>query len=138
MQGEFGPWNPGIESQVPKQLRHLATIFRAENVFTSLAAATELRGLTGFNLSELVVFRPQRLALHELLVRVTADFAVPDGTLIADLGVNFREIARLLLMRYLEPAMDAITEAYRRASQGVNAIIEPALSRLSRSWGPQE
>jgi hypothetical protein len=135
---EFGPWNPGIESQVPKELRHLATIFRAENVFTSVAAAGELRGLTGFNLSELVVFRPQRLALHELLVRITADFAVPDGTRIADLGLNFREIARLLLSRYLEPAMDAVTQAYRRASRDANDIIEPALSRLSRNWGPQE
>jgi hypothetical protein len=135
---EFGPWNPGIESQVPPELRHLATIFRAENVFTSIAAARELRGLTGFTMSELVVFRPQRLALHELLVRVTADFAVPDGTRIADLGLNFREIARLLLSRYLEPAMDAITAAYRCASQEVNEVIEPALSRLSRNWGPRE
>ena len=135
---EFGPWNPGIESQVPRELRHLATIFRAENVFTSIAAAGELHGLTGFNLSELVVFRPQRLALHELLVRITADFAVPDGTRIADLGLNFREIARLLLSRYLEPAMDAITAAYRCASQEANEVIEPALSRLKRNWGPQE
>ena len=135
---EFGPWNPGIESQVPKELRHLATIFRAENVFTSLAAAGELRGLTGFNLSELVVFRPQRLALHELLVRITADFAVPDGTRIADLGLNFREIARLLLSRYLEPAMDSITAAYRRAERDVNEVIEPAVSHLGRNWGPQE
>jgi hypothetical protein len=135
---EFGPWNPGIESQVPKQLRHLATIFRPENVFTSLAAAAELRGLTGFSLSELVVFRPQRLALHELLVRVTADFAVSDGTRIADLGLNFREIARLLLSRYLEPAMSDITAAYRGAAQDANDIIESELSRLGRNWGPAE
>jgi hypothetical protein len=135
---EFGPWNPGIESQVPKQLRHLATIFRPENVFTSVAAASELRGLTGFSLSELVVFRPQRLALHELLVRITADFAVPDGTRIADLGLNFREIARLLLSRYLEPAMDTLTAAYRRASREANDLIEPAVLRLGRNWGLQE
>src|SRR5450432_2130674 len=101
---EFGPWNPGIQSQLPKALLPLATIFRSDNVFTSIAAVTELEGLTGFALSELVVFRPQRLALHELLVRVTADFAVPDGTRIADLGLNFRQIARLLLSHYLEPA----------------------------------
>ncbi|MEO7208679.1 MAG: hypothetical protein ABI356_14060, partial [Steroidobacteraceae bacterium] len=135
---EFGPWNPGIESQVPKELRHLATIFRAENVFTSAAAASELRGLTGFNLSELVVFRPQRLALHELLVRITADFEVPDGTRIADLGLNFREIARLLLSRCLEPAMDVIEETYRRTGRDANDIIESALSRLNRNWGPPE
>src|SRR5450755_514580 len=114
---EFGPWNPGIQSQVPRELLHLATIFRADNVFTGIASAAELRGLTGFALSELVVFRPQRLALHELLVRVTADFAVPDGTRIEDLGLNFREIARLLLSRYLEPEMNAIVEAYQRAQQ---------------------
>jgi hypothetical protein len=134
---EFGPWNPGIRSQVPKELLHLATIFRPENVFTTVASATELRGLTGFGLSELVVFRPQRLALHELLVRVTADFAVPDGTRIEDLGLNFREIARLLLSRYLEPEMNAIVGVYERARQDAKAIVDAALLRLPRGWGPQ-
>ena len=36
---DFGPWNPGVESQTPRELWHLATIFRPEHVFTSLAAA---------------------------------------------------------------------------------------------------
>jgi hypothetical protein len=89
----YGPWHPGIQSQVPKELWHLATIFRPENVFTSIATVSEMQGLTGFSPSELVAFRPQRLALHELLIRVTADFAVPDGSRIGDLGINFREIA---------------------------------------------
>ena len=40
-----GPWNPGIQSQVPKELRHLSTIFRPENVFTSIAAADENAGV---------------------------------------------------------------------------------------------
>ena len=100
-----GPWNPGVLSQMPKELRPLATIFRPENVFTSVAAADELQGLTGFGLNELVVFRPQRLALHELLIRVTADFAVPDGSQIGDLGINFRRIASRILTRYVEPEM---------------------------------
>ena len=134
----FGPWNPGIGSSVPKELRHLATIYRTENVFNSLAAATELRGLTGFGLSELAVFRPQRLALHELLVRITADFAVPDGSRIEDLGLNFREMARLLLGKYLDPEMGAIIGAYERARQGLGRIIGAALTRLSREWGPAE
>jgi hypothetical protein len=43
---DFGPWNPGIESQVPEHLRHLCTIFRPENGFTSVANARELRDLT--------------------------------------------------------------------------------------------
>ena len=109
-----GPWNPGIQSQVPKELRHLSTIFRPENVFTGIAAVTEMQGITGFSPSELVAFRPQRLALHELLIRVTADFAVPDGSRIGDLGINFREIAGLLFERYVAPEMDSIAAAYDR------------------------
>jgi hypothetical protein len=135
---EYGPWNPGIVSQVPKELRHLATIFRPENVSSSLASAQELRGLTGFALSELAIWRPQRLALHELLVRVTADFAVPDGTRIEDLGLNFREIARSLLSAYLEPAMGMIVEAHRCARRDARIAVESALSRTGRAWGPAE
>lgn len=138
LEGEYGPWNPGIQSQMPKELLTLATIFRSENVFTSIACAAELRSLTGFGLSELVVFRPQRLALHELLIRVTADFAVPDGTRIEDLGLNFREIARHVLAKYLEPQMDSIVGAYDRARRDVTRIIDAALSRLGRDWGPEQ
>src|SRR6202158_993926 len=123
-----GPWNPGIQSQIPRELRHLSTIFRPENVSTSIAAATEMQGLTGFSPSELVAFRPQRLALHELLIRVTAAFAVPDGSRIGDLGINFREIASHLLERYLLPEMDAITAAYDRTRNELRTAIDAALA----------
>src|SRR6202021_4312489 len=125
-----GPWNPGIQSRVPKELQHLSTIFRAENVFTTLAAAAEMQGLTGFSPSELVAFRPQRLAMHELLIRVTADFAVPDGSRIGDLGINFREIASRLHERYLVPEMDAITAAYDRARLELRNAIDAAVARV--------
>src|SRR3979411_1361945 len=42
-----GPWNPGIQSQIPRELRHLSTIFRPENVSTSMAAGPALKGLPG-------------------------------------------------------------------------------------------
>jgi hypothetical protein len=124
----YGPWNPGIQSQIPGELRHLSTIFRPENVLTSIAAVSEMQGLTGFSPGELVAFRPQRLALHELLIRVTADFAVPDGSRIGDLGINFREIASRLLERYLLPEMDAITAAYDRTRHELRNAIEAALA----------
>ena len=126
----YGPWNPGIQSQVPKELRHLATIFRGDNVFTSIATADELQGLTGIPPSELIAFRPQRLALHELLIRVTADFAVPDGSRIGDLGINFREIANRLLERYLIPEMAAITAAYERTRSELRLAIHGALAEV--------
>src|SRR5216683_1266580 len=124
-----GPWNPGIQSQIPRELHHLSTIFRPENVFTSIAAVNEMQGLTGFSPSELVAFRPQRLALHELLIRVTADFAVPDGTRIGDLGINFREMASLLLERHLLPEMDAIAAVYDRTRRELRNAIDAALAR---------
>ena len=127
---KHGPWHPGIQSQVPKELWHLSTIFRPENVFTSIAAACEMQGLTGFSPAELVAFRPQRLALHELLIRVTADFAVPDGSRIGDLGINFREIASRLLERYLVPEMDAITAAFERTRRELRDAIDAALAEV--------
>ncbi len=138
MTTDHGPWNPGIQSQVPAPLRHLATIFRPENVHSGIAAATELRALTGLPLSELVAFKPARLALHELLVRVTADFAVPDGSRIEDLGLNFREIARRLLARYLEPQMQEITLTYQSAREELASRIKTAVRTLNRGWGPAQ
>ena len=127
---EFGPWHPGIRSQVPRDLLHLATIFRPENVFTRVADAEELRDLTGIELTNLVTFRPQRLALHELLVRVTADLSVPDGSKIEDLGINFRGITRTLLTGYVEPRMPAIVAAYEALRQRLAAIIDRELTVL--------
>jgi len=132
-----GPWSPGIQSQVPRELRHLATIFRADNVFTSIATVDELKGLTGISPSELVAFRPQRLALHELLIRVTADFAVPDGSRIGDLGINFREMANLLLERYLIPQMGAIAATYESTRGELRRAITAAATAADPGWGPR-
>jgi hypothetical protein len=122
-----GPWNPGIQSQVPKELLHLSTIFRPENVFTDMAAAIELQGITGFALSELVVFRPERLALHELLIRVTADFTVPDGSRIEDLGINFRAITSLLFARYVMPRLNSIATVYADTRVQLGDAVDDAL-----------
>jgi hypothetical protein len=127
---QFGPWNPGIGSHVPGQLRHLATIVRPENVYTSLEKAEELRDLTGLPVSELVAFRPQRLALHELLIRVTADVSVPDGSKIEDLGINFREISGAILERYVEPRMDLLTASFEQAQRRLAALIAAELTVL--------
>ena len=127
---EFGPWNPGIESQVPDELQHLSTLFRPENVSTTLAQARELRDLTGFPLSEIVAFRPARLALHELLIRVSADFSVPDGSRIEDLGINFRRIVREILSRHIEPRLGEITALYEARRKELARRIDAQLAGL--------
>jgi hypothetical protein len=101
-QSPAGPWNPGSLAN-PEGAALAVDDLAARKCVDRLAAAEELHSLTGFGLSELVVFRPQRLALHELLIRVTADFAVPDGSHIGDLGINFRRIASRILARYWSP-----------------------------------
>lgn len=126
----FGPWHPGIESQIPDELRHLCTIYRPENVFGDAAQAAELHDLTGLDASELVAFRPGRLALHEVLIRVTADLSVPDGTRIEDLGINFRQITRTLLSGHIAPHGDAIAAAYDALRIRLRSLIDAELQPL--------
>jgi hypothetical protein len=139
----FGPWNPGLASRMPREWLGLATLFRPENAFGDLASVEELQGLTGLPQSELVVFRPRRLALHELLIRVTADFAVPDGSRIGDLGINFRRIAGRILTGYLVPRMDTIEKAFEAARAEVTTTLDAALAGLigargAPSWGVEQ
>jgi len=129
----FGPWSPGIEAQIPADLLPLATIFRPEHVRATLADAQELADLTGLPLPEIVAFRPERLALHEVLVRVTANVSVPDGEKIEDLGISFRAITRVLLERHVMPRMHEIASAYERVRQDAGAIIGQELARLFAS-----
>jgi hypothetical protein len=118
-------------------LRHLCTIFRPENVFSDLSSALEWRGLTGWALSELIAFRPQRLALHELLIRITANFEVPDGSRIGDLGVNFREMANRILERHVVPQMPDIDTLYQVVRAELRGAIDAALGSLPRNWSPE-
>lgn len=139
LNGEFGPWNPGIESQVPEELRHLSTLFRPENVFTSLERARDLRDLTGLELAEIAALRPGRLALHELLIRVSADFSVPDGSRIEDLGINFRRITREILARHIEPRLGEITALYDIRRKELAQFIDAQLADVfAPSAAPQD
>jgi hypothetical protein len=126
----FGPWNPGITSQIPPLLRGLSTIYRPENVFTSVAKADEMHDLTGVERSALVTFRPARLALHEVLIRVTADLSVPDGSKIEDLGINFRRMTRAILARCVDPRSDEIASVYAALRTQASALIDSELAML--------
>ena len=70
-----------------RALAHPARLTVIDELYQgSERTSSELADLTGLTLNELAVFRPHRLALHEVLIRVTADFSVPDGSQIGDLG----------------------------------------------------
>jgi hypothetical protein len=125
--GGFGPWNPGIVSRIPREVLPFATIFRPANVTTSIASAEELCDLTGFEVAELVAFRPQRLVLHELLIRITADLSVPSGDRVEDLGINFRKMVGAILERHVNARMDDIVAAFEAMRRQLAAAIRAEL-----------
>ena len=117
-------WHPGIKSTLPAEFLPLSTLFRPENVFTSIDTATELSDFTGLGIQQLVLFRPERLVIHELLIRVSADLFVSDGSRYEDLGVNFRKIVATILTDYINPNMAEINDAYQELERRARSLIE--------------
>ena len=126
----YHAWNPGIETAIPERLKPLETIYRDEHVITRYEEIPELIQRTGLA-AELVTFRPERLVLHELIVRITADIIVYEGETEEALGINFREIAYTLLEHYIAPEMEAIYALYEQLkqeiTQQVNTILDATL-----------
>ena len=133
-----GPWNPGLQSQIPADLLPLATIYRPEHVSTSLHHARELADLTGLPMEDLVVFRPERLVVHELLAQVTADLAVDDGQKTEDLGINFRRTAEIILTQHLAPHMTEFTAAYEVLRTKLFNAVAAALETGLQDAAPQQ
>ncbi|MBY0298530.1 MAG: zeta toxin family protein [Methylobacterium sp.] len=132
----YGPWNPGIESALPRAFLPLATVFRPENVATSLGEAQDLSGLCGLPLHDVVAFRAERLAVHEVLVRVTADLSVPVGEKYADLGVNFRRMTSRLLAAAVAPRLDAVADHLRALQGEGRAVMEQVLDGIFSAADP--
>jgi hypothetical protein len=126
---EYGAWNPGLESEVPREYLPLLTIFRSENVSTSIAKAHELSDYCGLPVHELVAFRADRLIVHELLIRVIVSLAVPDGRDYEDLGRNFREIAATILNRYIAPHREELARVFERVKSAASLMIERELAK---------
>jgi len=125
----FDAWHPGLDSEIPRALAPLATVFRAANASTGFDHVHELAHLTGLAVEELVVFRPERLVVHELLVRVTADLAVPDGPRQEDLGIEFRRMVHTILARHIEPRMADIVAPYETLRGILGDLIDRELTR---------
>jgi hypothetical protein len=126
---EHGAWNPGLESELPREYLPLSTMFRSENVSTGVAKAYELSDYCGLPVHELVAFRAERLIVHELLIRVTTTLSVPDGTKYRDLGANFRAIASTILKKYIEPHREELAQVFERVKSAASAFIVQELAK---------
>jgi hypothetical protein len=124
-------WNPGVRPGIPPEFRALETIFRPECIQGDYREVLELARMTGLPHEELTAFRPARLALHELIVRVTADIAVPEGEEEEVFGHNFRRVAARIWAAYLLPRLDAIEAAHavltEEVAERVRAILAETL-----------
>ncbi|EHP91143.1 hypothetical protein MetexDRAFT_3982, partial [Methylorubrum extorquens DSM 13060] len=125
----FHAWNPGLEPGLPRAMRPLATVFRPENVRLPFSEILELSDVSGLPATQLAPFRPERLAVHEVLIRVMADISVPVGEVYADLGLNFRRIVGTLLREGVMHRLDAVAatlDAVRaEADAALNANSPP-------------
>ena len=126
--GALGPWNPGIESALPKAFLHLSTMHRPETVSTSLDEARQLYDLSGLPLHKLTAFRPERLAVHELLIRVMTELSVPDGDRYTDLGENSRHMTKMLLDHFIVQHLPACAELHARLLADARALIDSAVT----------
>ena len=126
----IGPWNPGIKSTLPSNYLPLSTMFRPENVTTTYETVTELGEFTGLPIQQLVCFRAERLVVHELLIRVSADIFVSDGSKYEDLGVNFRKVVGTILNDYIQPHMAEIIHRFDELQQQVKLAVNLELSRV--------
>ncbi|GJE82965.1 zeta toxin family protein [Methylorubrum thiocyanatum] len=126
----FHAWNPGLEPGLPRAMRPLATVFRPENVSLSLPEILELSDLSGLPATQLAPFRPERLAVHEVLIRVMADISVPVGEVYADLGLNFRRIVSTLLREGVTHRLDAVAATLDAVRAEADAALERELSAL--------
>ncbi len=127
---EYGAWNPGLESQLPREYLPLSTMFKSDNVSTSIAKAQELSGYCGLPVHELVAFRAERLIVHELLIHVTTSLSVPDGGDYEDLGRSFREITTTILNRYIAPHRAELAQVFEQLRSAASVMIEWELAKV--------
>ena len=121
-------WNPGVGSGIPPAFRALETLVRPESTATPIGEIELLAERSGLPPEELVAFRAERLALHELIVRVTADIAVPEGREEEDFGLAFRRIARHLLTTDIAPRLPDIAARHAELLARADARARAALA----------
>ena len=126
--GAFDAWNPGLESTIPARLAPRISLFHPDNAFSGHAEASEASEYCGLPAARMADLKVERMAVHELLVRVTADLTVPDGPDYETLGLSLRGMVRTIHEKHVVPALPALEGEYA-------AIRERALARMKEVLG---
>jgi len=124
---EHSAWNPGIESEIPTVYKNKETVYLTENTTTGLDEISDLAQITGLSHQELIHFRPERLILHEVIIRITAEIAIMESEEEEDLGITFRQIADTILGTYIQPNISEILDSYHAMQKQARSAIEKEL-----------
>ena len=121
-------WAPGLGSRIPSRLNNRITLFAAENSRISHDEAREAATFCGLEIIRLIDLTAERMVVHELLVRVTADLSVPDGPSYEYLGLSLRGMVETLHRKHLAPQMEALTAAYENLRENAAARMQAILT----------
>lgn len=119
----YHAWNTGVRTTVPSAYAPLATVVRPENVYNSAAEIKELSEFLNLPPQEVVRCRPERLILHETLLRVMCEVNISEGENYTGYGTNFRRMARTILDGHVMPHMDDFRDAYEEMRARVDARV---------------
>ena len=135
----FHAWNPGLTSSIPHRLRPMITLYRPENATVSYDEALEAADFSGLPMESLAAFKTERLVVHELLVRVTADLFVADGPNYADLGISLRSMVERIHLHYMPPHQEEIEEKFEAMKSEIKTAVGTILDQdLSGKQTPVE
>ena len=148
----FDAWNPGLTSALPPRLLPLVTLFRPENSAVGYADAKEAADFCGLPVEELCALKTERLVVHEVLIRVTADLSVPDGPSYEYLGLQLRAMVDRIYQHYMVPQIGDISAAFdavcNQAAKVLDRLVSDAFDQgavqtaasrglLGRFFGPK-
>lgn len=127
----YTAWNPGVRPRIPHEYRNLESIFHPECTFWAADEAHEFASVTGLSSEELTEFKPERLALHELIVRVTTHVAIPEGDEEEALGNKFRLVTNTIWTNHIQHEIPSIARIHasvrQQASEASRQILADTL-----------
>lgn len=123
----FDAWNPGLNSELPSELMPAITLFRPENSETGYHDAKQAADFCGLKPEEMIAFKAERLAMHDILIRVTTELFVPDGPNYEELGINLRGMASQILDNWIQPRLPELEAEFAKLRTRVEQSLADRL-----------
>lgn len=125
---KFDAWNPGLSSTIPSALLPSVSLYRPENSSVTYSEAKEISEFCGLDPVDVTSFKTERLIVHELLIRVSADLSVPDGPNYEDLGICLRDMVDRIYTAYVRPNLASVQAVHDQIALDAQSWMDRELS----------